>query len=110
MSQASWPPSALILSSFIGAMKPFFCSSKSLLSAYALFRALFCPGSNWPIMLTSGDKSRPFLPLGRALQRTTLLGNHTTLWGNHTTHFDTTRRDTIPEACPKLGRHTRQVR
>ena len=33
MSQATWPASAMILRSFMGAISPFFCSSKSLLSA-----------------------------------------------------------------------------
>ena len=33
MSQATWPASAMILRSFIGAMRPRFCSSKSLVSA-----------------------------------------------------------------------------
>src|SRR5271165_1921967 len=32
MSQATWPPSAMIFISFIGAINPFFCSSKSLVS------------------------------------------------------------------------------
>ena len=32
MSQATWPPSAMIFISFIGAISPFFCSSKSLVS------------------------------------------------------------------------------
>ena len=33
MSQATWPASAMIFISVIGAMRPFFCSSKSLVSA-----------------------------------------------------------------------------
>ena len=33
MSQATWPASAMIFRSFIGAMRPFFCSSKSRVSA-----------------------------------------------------------------------------
>ena len=33
MSQATWPASAMILRSCIGAMSPFFCSSKSRSSA-----------------------------------------------------------------------------
>ena len=33
MSQATWPASAMILRSFMGAISPFFCSSKSLVSA-----------------------------------------------------------------------------
>jgi len=32
MSQATCPPSAMIFISFIGAISPFFCSSKSLVS------------------------------------------------------------------------------
>jgi hypothetical protein len=46
-------------------------------------------------MATSGDTTRPFFPLGRALKHTSPLGGHRTI------RSDTIRRGTI-QACPKL--------